>query len=111
MAARTLLALLIVLGAAWPAAAAKKPDPLAAARQHYNLAQYDEAIEAAKRAVSKPGAGSAARLVMGRSRLERFRARGVTRDLDDARADLRAVDPASLDPRERVELQIGLGLL
>jgi hypothetical protein len=111
MAARTLLALLIVLGATWPAAAAKKPDPLAAARQHYNLAQYDEAIEAAKLAVSKPGAGSAARLVMGRSRLERFRARGVTRDLDDARADLRAVDPASLDPRERVELQIGLGLL
>jgi hypothetical protein len=93
------------------AKAAAKPDPLAAARQFYNQAQYDQAIAAAREAASKPAFLSSARLIMGRSRLERYRINGVARDLEDARADLRAVDPAALDARERIELQVGLGEL
>jgi len=113
---RILTALTAVLGAVLgPAAgiadAASKPDPLAAARQFYNLSQYDQAIDAAKEATSRPQAVAAARLIMGRSRLERYRAGGVARDLEDARGDLRAVDPLLLDARERVELQVGLGEL
>jgi hypothetical protein len=92
-------------------AAARKPDPLVAARQFYNLAQYDLAISAAHEAASRPASLSSARLIMGRSRLERFRHSSVTKDLDDARADLRGVDPQVLDPRERIELQVGLGEL
>jgi len=111
MAARILLVLLALLPVAAPAEAARKPDPLAAARQFYNLGQYDQAIDAARQAASRPAALSAARLIMGRSRLERYRATQAARDLDDARADLRAVDPGALDPRGRAELQVGLGEL
>jgi hypothetical protein len=111
MAARLLVASLVSLLAAGPARAAAKPDPLAAARRFYNLAQYDQAIDAAHEAAQHPSSMASARLVMGRSRLERFRASAVARDLDDARADLRAVDPSGLDPREKIELQVGLGEL
>ena len=90
---------------------ARKPDPLAAARRFYNLAQYDQAIDAAREAAARPATMPAARLILGRSRLERYRQTQSPRDLDDARADLRAVDPAALDPRERIELQVGLGEL
>ena len=92
-----LLAALIPLIIDAPAAAAaRKPDPLAAARQFYNLAEYDKAIDAAREAASRPASLPAARLIMGRSRLERYRATQTAKDLDDARADLRAVDPAVL---------------
>ena len=93
------------------AEAARRPDPLAAARQFYNLAQYDKAIDAAREAASRPGALPAARLIMGRSRLERYRASQTPKDLEDARADLRAADPNALDARGRAELQVGLGEL
>jgi hypothetical protein len=111
MVARMVLVVLVALAAAGPAVAARKPDPLTAARQFYNLAQYDQAIDAAREAATRPASMSPARLIMGRSRLERFRKTAVPRDLDDARADLRAVDPSALDPRERIELQVGLGEL
>jgi tetratricopeptide (TPR) repeat protein len=115
MAARAVVVLTVVLSAlaAGPrsAEAARKPDPLAAARRFYNLAQYDQAIDAAREAASRPATMSAARLIVGRSRLERYRQTQAARDLDDARADLQAVDPAALDLRERVELQVGLGEL
>jgi hypothetical protein len=114
MAARAAAVLTIVLTAlasAPSAEAARKPDPLAAARRFYNLAQYDQAIEAARDAASRPATLSAARLILGRSRLERYRQTQTPRDLDDARADLLAVDPGALDARERIELQVGLGEL
>lgn len=111
MVARMLLVLLVALVAAEPVAAARKPDPLAAARQFYNLAQYDQAIEAARQAAGRPGLAASARLIMGRSRLERYRTTSVAGDLDDARDDLRAVEPGALDARERIELQVGLGEL
>jgi hypothetical protein len=91
--------------------AARKPDPLVMARQFYNAAQYDEAIQAAEQASSNPSFASSAHLVLGRSRLERYRKTNVADDLDAARTDLRAVDPRALDARERLELQIGLGVL
>jgi hypothetical protein len=111
MVARSLLILLVVIAAARPVAAARKTDPLVAARHFYNLAQYDQAIEAARQAVSRPATMPSARLIMGRSRLERYRTSVAPNDLEDARADLRAVDPAALDARERIELQVGLGEL
>jgi hypothetical protein len=106
-----LRAAVLVSIAASTAAAAAKPDVLTAARQFYNQGQYDQALEAAKQAGSIPSTTSSARLIMGRARLERFRQTLVPRELDDARADLRAVDPRALDSRERIELQIGLGEL
>ena len=113
---RALVVLTVVLAAALGpqvrhAEAARKPDPLLAARQFYNLAQYDQAIEAARQAALRPGAAASARLIMGRSRLERYRKGTVPRDLEDARGDFRAVDPSLLDGRERLELQVGLGEL
>jgi hypothetical protein len=114
--ARAFVVLTAVLAAALGpdaprAEGAGKPDPLAAARQFYNLAQYDQAIESAAAAASHPPSAAAAHLIMGRSRLERYRETGVQSDLEDARADLRAVEPALLDARERTELQVGLGEL
>ena len=90
---------------------AAKPDFLATARRLYNEGQYDQAVETAKQAAAAPATASSARLIMGRARLERFRQALVTSALDEARADLRAVDPRALDLRERIELQIGLGEL
>ena len=50
-----------------------------------------------------------ARLVLGRIQLERFRKAPTETLLGDARRSLREVDPAALEPRERVELVIGFG--
>lgn len=116
MVARAVAVLSVVLAAlavdVRPAEAGpRKSDPLAAARQFYNLAQYDQAIAAAREAASRPALLPAARLIMGRSRLERYRSTQAAGDLDDARADLRGVDPAALDARGRAELQVGLGEL
>jgi len=115
MVGRMLVLLLVGLalgaGASPANALGRKPDPLGAARQFYNLAQYDQAIDAAKEAVARPADAAAARLIMGRSRLERYRKSAAPRDLEDARADLRAVDSSQLAARERLELQVGLGEL
>jgi hypothetical protein len=101
----------LTLAMATSAYAARKPDALVAARQFYNAGQYDQAIQAAEQAAQNPSFASSARLILGRSRLERYRKTSVGQDLDDARADLRAVDPRAIDPRERLELQIGLAVL
>jgi len=93
------------------AEAARKLDPLIAARQFYNAGQFDRAIDAATEAAAIPSAASSAHLVLGRSRLERYRKSAAAIDLDGARTDLRAVDPRAIDARERVDLQIGLALL
>ena len=92
-------------------AAAPKADLLADARRFYNQGKYDEALETARRAASTPGTASSARLIMGRARLERFRQTATGDELEEARADFRAVDPRALEPRERIEFQVGLGEL
>jgi hypothetical protein len=104
-------AAVVLLIAASAAAAAPKPDLLTVARQFYNQALYDQALAAAKQAAAIPTMVSSARLIMGRARLERFRQSPVEGELEDARADFRTVDPRALDPRERIELQVGLGEL
>jgi hypothetical protein len=112
---RAVATLAIVMAAlaveARSAEAARKPDPLIAARQFYNAGQFDRAIDAATEAAAIPSFASSAHLVLGRSRLERYRKSAAPLDLDGARTDLRAVDPRAIDARERVDLQIGLALL
>jgi tetratricopeptide (TPR) repeat protein len=92
-------------------AATRGPDQLAMARRLYNQEQYDQALQAAQQAVASPATAASARLVIARIRLERYRRSAVAQELEDARAELRALDPSMLDLRERVELQVGLGEL
>ena len=92
-------------------AAVPAPDQVALARRLYNEGKFDEALEAARRALATPATASSARLVMGRIQLERYRQAPVAATLDDAKAVLRAVDPHALDQRERIELQVGLATL
>jgi tetratricopeptide (TPR) repeat protein len=99
-----LLTVLLLAGAdsAWSA------DPLAEARRLYNLGQYGTAEKLAREAVAVPATADAARVVLGRVRLERYRQSNDFEDLTAARAAFRDVDARALDARERVELLIGL---
>lgn len=83
-------------------------DPLAEARRLYNLGQYETAEKLAREAAALPARADAARVVLGRIQLERFRQSADRRDLTQARESLRMVDTAPLDAAERVELTIGL---
>jgi tetratricopeptide (TPR) repeat protein len=98
-----LLAVLLVCAAPLHAS-----DFLSEARRLYNLGQYEAAARAARQAAAVPSTAQAARIVLGRTQLERFRHTAAAQDLADARAALRTVDPAVLDARERVELEVGL---
>jgi tetratricopeptide (TPR) repeat protein len=104
---RALLALLVmaVFGAA-PVVAA---DALAEARRLYNLGDYDAAARYATEAMKVPGTMESGRLVLGRIHLERFRRSDEPADLAAARNALKYVKAEALEPRERVELAIGLG--
>ncbi len=101
---RPVLALVVVLLTL--SGAAQASDALADARRFYNLAEYESAERAAREALAT--APDAARVVLGRIRLERYRASADPADLDEARQALRTVDPRALQPTERVELTIGL---
>ena len=83
-------------------------DAIGEARRLYNLGQYEAAERAARDASLTPATADAARIVLGRIRLERFRQSASPTDLAAARESLRDVDPRQLDGRERVELTIGL---
>src|SRR6185312_821109 len=104
-------AAVLLLVAASGLAAAHAPDQLAIARRFYNQGQFDQALEAAQLAAANPATLSSARLIMGRSRIERYRQSPQPAELDAARGDLRGVDPKAIDGRERIELQIGLAEL
>lgn len=84
-------------------------DPLAEARRLYNAGQYDQAEQAAREALKQPAMAEGARLVLGRIHLERFRRSADPAELAAAREALRAVDTRALEPRDRLELTIGLG--
>lgn len=92
-------------------AAAPAPDPLTEARRFYNLGQLEQALTAAREAARNPATVSSARLVIGRIHLERYRRDPMSAELDDARKELRSVDPRVLDVKERIELQVGLAAL
>ena len=88
-----------------PVAAA---DSLAEARRLYNLGQYETAEKLAREAAAVPARADAARVVLGRIQLERYRQSSNPKDLNLARESLRGVDATPLDAAERVELTIGL---
>lgn len=83
-------------------------DALAEARTLYNSGQYEAAERAARAALEQPAEVNAARVVLGRIHLERYRETEVPSHLTDARRALRDVDPQALAPRERLELTVGL---
>jgi hypothetical protein len=83
-------------------------DPLVEARRLYNLAQYEKAEKLAREATAIPSRADAARVVLGRIQLERYRQSADAKDLNQARGSLRMVDAGVLDAAERVELTIGL---
>lgn len=82
---------------------------LAEARRLYNQGRYDAAIEAARGVSADPGLRHPALVILARASLERFRQAANTEDLEAAREALRAVDASRLEPRDRVELIVGLG--
>src|SRR3954469_26001146 len=84
-------------------------DPLSDARRLYNQGQYEAAEQAAREAARFPATADGARVVLGRIQLERYRRTPAAADLTGAIGTLRDVDARRLDPRERVELAIGLG--
>jgi hypothetical protein len=92
-------------------AAAPAPDQLPLARRFYNQGQLEQALAAARQAIANPATASSARLVIGRIHLERYRQNATPAELEAARTELRAVDARALDPKERVELQVGLAAL
>jgi hypothetical protein len=97
----------LVLGLGW-GGAASAADPLSEARRLYNLAQYEMAEKLAREAATIASRVDAARVVLGRIQLERYRQSADVKDLARARESLRAVDASALDAAERVELTIGL---
>jgi len=103
---RRLLAAVAVMVALCPVAQAA--DALGEARRLYNLAQYENAERYAREASRVPASANGARIVLGRIQLERYRRTAAATDLDEARTSLRSVDPRALDPKERVELVVGL---
>jgi len=84
-------------------------DPLSDARRLYNQGQLDPAETAARDAARVPATADAARLVLGRIQLERYRNSATASDLEEAIASLRSVDARRLGAPERAELTIGLG--
>lgn len=104
---RALAVLVVVLLLTPPALEAA--DPLAEARRLYNSGQFDAAEQAALEALKAPSMAEGARLVLGRIHLERFRRNANPAELAAGREALRAVDTRGLDPRDQVELKIGLG--
>jgi hypothetical protein len=101
---RPCVAALLVVALTGSASAA---DPLTEARRLYNLGQYEMAERLAREASAIPARSDAARVVLGRIQLERFRQSADPRDLAMARDSLRRVETAVLDASERVELTIG----
>jgi hypothetical protein len=102
-----LVALLVSAAPAWAAPADRTA--LARARTAYNAGRYDAAIGAARNVLHTEADVDAARLVLGRALLERFRQAGDARDLNEAREVLRATDGSNLPAGDRGELLVGLG--
>lgn len=95
-------------GAAQPAAP-KAAASLTEARRLYNLGRYEAAIQAATDAMQHPASRPQALLVLGRSRLERYRQTSEPAELTEGREALSAVDASLLDARDRLELLVGVG--
>src|SRR5947209_2541119 len=103
---KKVIALAAVVGAT---TAASPRDTLSRARQLYNEASYDAAIEAARGMTNAPALADAVQLVLARAYLERFRVSANDSDKIAAREALKQVRPAALSADDRVELTIALG--
>ena len=104
---RATLVLLMLVGA--PAVPPAEAQPLARARDAYNEERYDAAIEEARAALATASQADAARLIIARAHLERYRQSAEPADLSQARDALRAVDASKLPERDHPELLVGLG--
>jgi tetratricopeptide (TPR) repeat protein len=93
----------------WPAPVRADETRLGEARRLYNAGRYEAAMAEAAPLVETPEVRPGALLVLGRAGLERFRQTAEPVDLSRAREALRAIDASSLEPRDRVELIVGLG--
>ncbi|HSK11366.1 MAG TPA: hypothetical protein VK911_17410 [Vicinamibacterales bacterium] len=100
---------LALLAAALVASPAAAQVGLESARQLYNQGRYSEAIELAARLRGRPGNADAARLIIGRAQLERYRQTADRADLLAAREALREVRASNLPTREQAEYLVGLG--
>jgi len=98
------MALVASLGQTGPAS------PVAAARELYNLGRFDAAIEAATRALDGGTDLDAARVVLARAHLERYRQRLDPADRRAAEVALNAVDATRLGTPDYVEWLVGLGV-
>jgi hypothetical protein len=99
----------VLLVATAASAAPADRSALARARAAYNEGRYDAAIGAARNAVHEGNDSDAARVVLGRALLERYRQGSDARDLQEARNVLRRADATKLPPADRAELLVGLG--
>jgi len=90
---------------------AKLPDSLTEARRLYNAQKFDEAITRAAEAELSAPQAQAARVVLARARLERFRLSSDAGDLTEARTVIRRIDASKLAPRDEVEYVVALGEL
>jgi hypothetical protein len=99
----------IAMAGGTPVPAVADQAKLGEARRLYNAGRYEAAMAEAAPLVEMPGLRPAALLVLGRAGLERFRQTAEPVDLSRAREALRAIDASSLEPRDRLELIVGLG--
>jgi len=107
--ARFVALLALVLAVPVAVRAADDRNPLARARQLYNMRDFDAAVAAADDARKAPERADSADLIAARALLERFRASAAPDDLVQARERLRRLAPDRLAERERLEFVIGLG--
>ncbi len=103
---RNVAALLLI---AMSSMAASPREALSRARQLYNDAKYDAAIDAAGTLVHAQDLADAAQLVLARAYLERFRQSANENDLNAAREALKQVRATELSADDRVELNIAIG--
>ncbi|MGC4085445.1 MAG: hypothetical protein QM736_25815 [Vicinamibacterales bacterium] len=106
---RSIALLVLLVGLASPLRAADDKNPLARARQLYNMRDFDAAIAAADEARRAPERADSADVIAARAMLERYRAGALPDDLEQARERLRGIAPERLSERERLEYVIGLG--
>lgn len=102
-------AVLVVVLAWCGTAAAAEPPALARARALYNAGSYEAAIEAAAMTTADEQYRNAARLVIGRAHLERYRLSTDAVHLETAREMFGSIRSAALSPRDQVDLLVGLG--
>jgi hypothetical protein len=101
------VAVVTVLTLARVPAAAAPDDLIAEARRAYNTGELDTAISAARQALEESADSAEARIVLGRSLVERYRQSASGTDLNEAREALIAAASPQLAPALRVEWLVG----